>query len=91
MVTDGNYTYHWDHFEIYKNIESLCCKLGTVQVNYTSKTNKEKQRKTDQSFGTRGSGGWEERKLYEDSQKVQISSYKINKYQRYNAQHDKYN
>ena len=29
MVTDGKQTYHDDHFEVYKNIESLCCALGT--------------------------------------------------------------
>ena len=42
MVTDGNQIYHGDHFEMYRNIESLCV-IGTnivSQVNYTSQTNK---------------------------------------------------
>ena len=25
MGTDGNKSYHGDHFIMYKNIESLCC------------------------------------------------------------------
>ena len=43
MVTDHNQTYCSYHFEVYRNIESLCCVTGTtivLQVNYTSKTNK---------------------------------------------------
>ena len=36
-------TYHGDHFEMYRNIKSLCCIPRTnlvLLVNYTSKTNK---------------------------------------------------
>ena len=29
MVTDENQTYHSDQFEMYRNIESLCCIPGT--------------------------------------------------------------
>ena len=29
MVTDGNYTYHVDHFVMYRNMESWCCTPGT--------------------------------------------------------------
>ena len=29
MVTDGNKTCHGDHFEMDRNIESLCCIPGT--------------------------------------------------------------
>ena len=42
--------YRGDDFEVYKNIESLCCVTGTnivLQV-YTSKTNKQSHRKRDQ-------------------------------------------
>ena len=38
-------TYHGDCFEMYRNIKSLCCVPGTnlvLLVNYTSKTNKQK-------------------------------------------------
>ena len=43
MVTDDNQTYLGDHFEMYRNIESLCRVLGTnivSQDSYISKTNK---------------------------------------------------
>ena len=43
MVTDGNLTYCGGHFEMYRNIKSLCYipLTNTVQkVKYTSKTNK---------------------------------------------------
>ena len=43
LVTDGNQTYHGDHFEMYRNSKSLYCVPGTniaLEVNYTSKTNK---------------------------------------------------
>ena len=43
-MTDGNQTYRGDHFEMYRSTESLCCVPGTnivLQVNYTSKTNKQ--------------------------------------------------
>ena len=29
MVTYGNYIYHSNHFEMYRNIKSLCCVTGT--------------------------------------------------------------
>ena len=29
VVTDDNHAYHGDHFEMYRNIESLCCVPGT--------------------------------------------------------------
>ena len=29
MPTDGNLTYPGDHFEMYRNTESLCCAPGT--------------------------------------------------------------
>ena len=48
MVPDGNFTYCGDHIEIYRNIKSICYATGTnieLQVNYTSKTNKETQKK----------------------------------------------
>ena len=54
MVTDGNQTYCDDHFEMYRNIESQCCEPGTnivLQVNYTSKTNKQTHRERDQIYG----------------------------------------
>ena len=40
MVTDGNYIYHGDHFEMYRNIESLCCIPGTdivLHIKYNLK------------------------------------------------------
>lgn len=39
---------------------------------------------------TRGRG-WGEGEMEEGGQKVKISHHKINKYQGYNIQHDKYN
>ena len=54
MVPDGNYNYHSDHFVTYRNSESLCCitRTNTVwEVNYTSKSNKQTQRKRDQICG----------------------------------------
>ena len=62
MVTDGNLTYHGDHFEMYRNIKSLGCVTRTsivLQVNYTSKTNKQTHRKRDQICGypRQGVGG----------------------------------
>ena len=37
------WTYRGDHFEMYRNIQSLCCAMGIIivlWVNYTSKTSK---------------------------------------------------
>ena len=95
MVTDGNQTYHGDHFEIlYRNIKSLCCVPGTnamLQVNHTSKkeTNSQKKRSNlwlPEVGGERGKG-----ELDEGGQKVQTYGYRITKYQECNVQHDKYN
>lgn len=72
-----------DHFEMYRYTESLCCVKGTngeLQVNFTSKTNSEKETRF---VVTRG-GGWGEEGQDKGNQKVQTSSYKINKYQGYN-------
>ena len=80
-------TYHGDHFECVE----ICCVPGTnilLQVNQTSKTNKQTHRKKDQICGYQ-KWGWWEGELDECSQKVQTSSYKINKYQACNVQHDK--
>ena len=75
MVTDGNQTYHGDHFEIYINIESLCCVKGTniaLQGNYTSET-------TSGKFEICGYQRWEwqEREMDEGSQKAQTSNSKL--------------
>ena len=86
MVTDGNQTYHGDHFEMYRKIKSLCCVPGTnnvLQVNYTSKTNKQKK---NIRFVVTRSEGWWEGKLNEGGQKAQTLSYKINMYQGCNIQ-----
>ena len=66
---------------MYRNIELLCHAPGSnivLQVIYISKTNKT-QRKRDQICGYQrwGMGKGE---LDESRQKVQTSSYKINKY-----------
>ena len=48
MVTDGNSIYRGDHFEMYRDSESLCCITETnmiLQVNYTSKKHKLTHRK----------------------------------------------
>ena len=67
-----------DHFERYRNIESLCGAPGTNtvwKVNSTSKTNKLTEKEI--IFVVTRGGDWGEGKLDEGSQKVQISSYKI--------------
>ena len=68
MVIDGNQIYCGDHFVMYRNIKSLCGVPGTnmVQVNSTSKTDKQTHRKRDQICITRG---WEKGKLDEGGQK----------------------
>ena len=62
-MTNGYYTLYGDHFEMYRNTELLYCAPGTnivVQVNYTSKTNSEKEtrfvinRGQGRGRGTRG-------------------------------------
>lgn len=50
-----------------------------LQVNYTLKTNKQTHRKR-QDLCLPEAGGRGEGELDEDNQKVQISSYNINKY-----------
>ena len=85
VVTDYNWTYG-DHFEIYRNNKSQCCVKETnimLQVNYISKTKRNKQtpRKiSDCGYQKQRLG---QGKLDEGSQKVQTYSYKINKYQKY--------
>ena len=61
-----------------------------LQVNYTSKTNKQTYRKRDQICGyqRRGLG---EGELDEGNQKVQTSNYKTSKQQGCDVQHDKQN
>ena len=65
LVTDSNQTYHGDYFEMYRNIESLCCTTGTnivLQVNYTSKANKYTRKPVEKEIRfvvTRGRGGVE--------------------------------
>ena len=68
---------------MYRNIESFFCAPGTnivLWVNCTSKTNKQTNKLIEKEIifvVTRGVGVGE---LDEDSQKVQISSNKINRY-----------
>ena len=85
---------HGDCFEMYRNIEPLYCAPGTnmvLQVNYTSKTNKQTHRKRGQKekevkkkkrsdLWLSGSGGWRRGNWMAVSQKIQTSSYKINQY-----------
>ena len=75
MVPDDNQIYHGDHFEMYRNIDSLCCVTQTnvvLQINYTSKTNTKKKRSDLWLLEAGGSRG------YEGCQKIQTPSYKIN-------------
>ena len=86
MVTQHKQTYHADHFEMYKNIKSLCCitKNNTVlQVTYTSKQMNLQKKRSGPWLSEVGAGG----KWDEDSQKVETS---ISKQQRCNAQYDKH-
>ena len=67
---------------MYRNIESLHCVIKNnimLQVNYTS--NKEtKSRKRNRFVVTRDGGGGGRVEFEESYQKVQTSSYNINKY-----------
>ena len=48
MMTYCNYKNLGDQFEMFTNIEPLCCVTGNIrvsQVNYTSKTNKQTSNK----------------------------------------------
>ena len=77
---------------MYSNTESLYCAPETnevLEVNYTSK-DKQPHRKKITFVVTRGRGWWEG-ELDEGRQKVQTSSYKINKHEGCNTQYDKYN
>ena len=59
MVTRLN---HDDHFEMYRNIQSLRCVPGTnivVYINYTSKTNKLIEKRPDLGLPEVGVGGGE--------------------------------
>ena len=92
MVTDGNQSYCGDHFEMYRNIKSLCCTPATnvvLQIIYTSKANKQTQKKRSDLWlpeaGGGGRGNWMK------VAKGTNISYRINKYQGCNVQHDKYN
>ena len=91
MVTDQNQAYCGDHFEMYRNIESLCCVTGTNsvvgQLYFKNKQTKELIEKDVKFVVTRGRGQGEG-KLDEGSKEVQISSYKC---QGCHVQHDKYN
>ena len=82
MVTDDNQIYCDDHSGMYnRNTESLCCITGTHgvagQLYFKDNT---KQQKTEIRFMINSSGGEGEGELEEGSQKVQIFSYRINKY-----------
>ena len=84
MVTYSKKSYCSHHFEMYKHFESLYCVTETntvLWVNYTSKTNEQTNKQTQKKRSdlvTRGRGQVEW-KMDEGSQKVQPSSYKINK------------
>ena len=77
MVIDGN------HFEMYRNIESLCCSSGSNIVLYRSNIPQKQTNilieKEIRLMVTR-SKIWGEAELDEGGQKVQTSSYKLNKY-----------
>ena len=91
MVTYHNQTYCGDHFEMYRNIKSLCCVTRTkivLQINYTLKANKRIHRKEIKFVAPRGREEGEG-ELEEGGQKEGISSYEL--YQGCNVQHDKYN
>ena len=94
MVVDHDQTYHGDHFEIYRNIKSLWCVPGTNsvvgQLHFENKqTNKLIEKRSHLQLPE--AGGYMKGELDGGSQKVQTSSYKINKSQGCNGQHDKYN
>ena len=60
MMTDHNQTYHTDHFDMYRKIESLCCVTGTNnfvgQVYF--KTNSEKDQICGHQRCSRKRGNW---------------------------------
>ena len=66
--------------------------MNTVlQGSYTSKTNRQTNSEKEIRFVVTKGMGLGEGELEEGGQKVQTSSYKINKYWGCNVQHDKYN
>ena len=78
-MTD-NQTYSGDHFEIYRNIESLYYEPGNnimLQVNYTSKTNSQKK---SSDFWLPEVVGRGEGEFDEGGQTVQNSSHRAEKY-----------
>ena len=95
MVTDGNQTYLGDNFEMYRNIKTLYCVTGANIVSvgqlYFKNNQSNKLIEKQIRFTVTRSGGTGEGGLDEDSQKVQNSSYKINKYQEHNVYYDKHN
>ena len=78
----GDQTHGGDHFEMYRNIQSLYYVTGTnivLQVNYTSKNKQiNKLAEKEIRFVVTRDEEWGQGELDEGSQKVQISSYKIN-------------
>ena len=72
-------------FEMYRNIKSLCCLIETTQscrsVIIQTPTNQLTKKLTEKEIRlvvTRD-GGWEKGELDEGGQKVQTSSYKMNR------------
>ena len=66
------------HFEMYRNIESLCCTVSTnrlLQVNYIPQKQTLRLIEKDNKFIVRRSVGWGgDGELEEGNQKVQTSS-----------------
>ena len=83
MVTYCSSTYYSDHFETYRNIKSLCGVTGANSVvDQLLFQNQQTHRKRDQIYGPQrqGLGQGVGVELDADSQKVQSSNYKMNKY-----------
>lgn len=78
MVIDGNQTYS-DHFEIHRNIKSLCCVPVINSVVLQLHLKNKLLQKEIRLVVSRG-GGWGEGELDECYQKVQNSSCKISNY-----------
>ena len=78
-IVNNCVTRHRDHFEMYRNTESLCCVTGTYSVlgrsYFKNKLIGKKIR-----FVVSRDERWVEGELDEGRQKVQTSSYKINEY-----------
>ena len=76
-MTHHNQTYCGDKFEMYRNIESLCCVTVTNivwQVNYTSKTNRQTNQPMEKEirFVVTRSGRLEEGELDEGGQRYKL-------------------